>query len=143
MNGTLVGGHRLDFSAPPDDVSAVHEFLERVWVAEPAVGMEDRMALELAVIELASNVIEHAGGGNRVACSLDLQVAADGLRAHLVDDGERATVDPAAAELPDALAESGRGLALVRMLVDELRYERDAAGNHWTVSRGTRTEPTT
>ena len=40
------------------------------------------------------------------------------------------------AALPDASAESGRGLALVGMVVDELRYEREGDRNRWTVRRG-------
>lgn len=136
MSGSAVSEHRLDFASPPDDVSAVHDFLAGVWGTEPTVGPEDRMAFELALIELASNVVEHAGGGARVACSLDLAVTGDGLEARLTDDGRPTSVDPSAAALPDASAESGRGLALVGMVVDELRYERDGDRNRWTVRRG-------
>ncbi|MCJ1715477.1 ATP-binding protein [Microbacterium sp. M1A1_1b] len=128
--------HRLDFASPPDDVTCVHEFLAGVWGSEPSVAAEDRMAFELALVELASNVVEHAGGGERVACSLSLAVSGDGLQAELTDDGRPASVDPSAATLPDAAAESGRGLALVGMVVDELRYERDGDRNRWTVRRG-------
>lgn len=136
MTGTAVADHRLEFASPPDDVTCVHDFLAAVWGEEPSVGIEDRMALELAVVELASNVVEHAGGGARVACSLSLAVSGDELAAELTDDGLPASVDPAGAELPDASAESGRGLALVGMVVDELRYERDGDRNRWTVRRG-------
>jgi serine/threonine-protein kinase RsbW len=55
---------------------------------------------------------------------------------HLTDDGVPVPIDPSAARLPDALAESGRGLALVQMVVDDLRYERVADQNRWTVRRG-------
>jgi serine/threonine-protein kinase RsbW len=130
-----VAEHRLDFASPPDDVTAVHEFLAQVWGTEPSVGPEDRMAFELALVELASNVVEHAGGGTRVACSLDLAVRDGGLEARLTDDGRPASVDPSAAELPGASAESGRGLALVGMVVDELRYSREGETNTWTVRR--------
>ncbi|WP_260855597.1 ATP-binding protein [Curtobacterium sp. 9128] len=128
--------HLLDFASPPDDVNAVHDFLAAVWGSEPSVGPEDRMAFELALVELASNVVEHAGGGGRVACSLALAVSADGLEARLTDDGRPADVDVAGAALPDASAESGRGLALVGMVVDEFRYERADDRNRWTVRRG-------
>ncbi|SBN63284.1 serine/threonine-protein kinase RsbW [Curtobacterium sp. 9128] len=136
MSGPAVGEHRLEFASPPDDVNAVHDFLAEVWGTEPSVGAEDRMAFELALVELASNVVEHAGGGHRVACSLALAVTGDGLEARLTDDGRPASVDPAAAVLPDGSAESGRGLALVGMVVDELRYEREGDRNRWTVRRG-------
>ena len=132
----MPGGHSLDLACPPDDVTAVHRFLETVWDAEPTLSAEDRMALELALVELASNVIENGADGHGVVCSLQLDVGPDSVRARLTDDGVPVEVDPAAATLPDALAESGRGLALVQMVVDDLRYERVADQNRWTVRRG-------
>ncbi|PCN46580.1 ATP-binding protein [Curtobacterium sp. 'Ferrero'] len=120
---------------PPDDVTAVHDFLSRVWQAEPTVSAEDRMALELALVELTSNVIEHAAQGRGVACRVDLELSADGYAAEVSDDGRPAAVDPGAAALPDDLAESGRGLALVQMVVDELRYERAGDRNRWILRR--------
>ncbi|WP_022905597.1 ATP-binding protein [Curtobacterium sp. B18] len=131
-----VGGHRLDLACPPDDVTAVHTFLAGVWDTEPTLSAEDRMALELALVELTSNVIEHAAAGRGVSCSLRLDVGSDAVEAHLTDDGVPVPIDPSAARLPDALAESGRGLALVQMVVDDLRYERVADRNRWTVRRG-------
>ena len=92
--------HRLDFASPPDDVTAVHEFLARVWGTEPSVGPEDRMAFELALVELASNVVEHAGADARVACSLALAVRDGGLEAGLTDDGLPASVDPSGRRAP-------------------------------------------
>jgi serine/threonine-protein kinase RsbW len=132
---TGVGGHSLDLACPPDDVTAVHAFLASVWDTEPSLSAEDRMALELALVELTSNVIEHGGGGGAVSCSLRLDVGSDGVEARLVDDGVPVPVDPSAAQLPDALAESGRGLALVQMVVDDFRYERVDDRNRWTVRR--------
>ncbi|MFJ3034049.1 ATP-binding protein [Curtobacterium pusillum] len=133
---TAVGGHSLDLACPPDDVTAVHTFLASVWDSEPSVTSEDRMALELALVELTSNVIEHASGGGGVSCSVRLDVGDDAVEVNLTDDGVPVPIDPSAARLPDALAESGRGLALVQMVVDDLRYERIADRNRWTVRRG-------
>ncbi|PYY33058.1 ATP-binding protein [Curtobacterium sp. MCJR17_055] len=138
LTGAVVGEHRLDFASPPDDVSSVHDFLADVWTSEPAISVEDRMALELAIIELASNVIEHATAGVPLTCSLTLAVASDGLEARITDDGRPAAVDVAGATLPDEFAESGRGLALVQMVVDELRYDRHGDENRWTVRKATR-----
>ncbi len=138
MTAAATGGHRLDLACPPDDVTAVHEFLAEVWVAEPSISAEDRMALELALVELTSNVIEHGADGRGVTCSLRLDVETDAVLADLIDDGIPVQVDLAVASLPDALAESGRGLALVQMVVDDLRYERVADRNRWSVRRGRR-----
>ncbi|MDM7891663.1 ATP-binding protein [Curtobacterium caseinilyticum] len=131
-----MGEHVLDLACPPDDVTAVHAFLSSVWDREPDLSTEDRMALELALVELASNVIEHGAGGGRVTCSLRVDVGADEVVVALADDGVPVLVDPSAAHLPDALAEGGRGLALVQMVVDDLRYERVGDRNRWTVRRG-------
>jgi serine/threonine-protein kinase RsbW len=133
---TAVGGHNLDLACPPDDVTAVHAFLASVWETEPTLSTEDRMALELALVELTSNVIEHGAGASGVACSLRVDVGQDAVEALLTDDGVPVPVDPRAAQLPDALAESGRGLALVQMVVDDLRYERVDDRNRWIVRRG-------
>ncbi|MCL9665484.1 ATP-binding protein [Curtobacterium albidum] len=130
------GEHVLDLACPPDDVTAVHTFLSSVWDHEPDLSQEDRMALELALVELASNVIEHGAGGGRVSCSLRMDVGPDDVTVSLSDDGVPVLVDPSAASLPDALAEGGRGLALVQMVVDDLRYERVDDRNRWTVRRG-------
>jgi serine/threonine-protein kinase RsbW len=133
-----MGEHVLDLACPPDDVTAVHTFLTSVWDHEPELSLEDRMALELALVELASNVIEHGAGGRRVTCSLRMDVGPDEVTVSLSDDGVPVLVDPAAAHLPDALAEGGRGLALVQMVVDDLRYERVDDRNRWVVRRGRR-----
>ncbi|MBF4615729.1 ATP-binding protein [Curtobacterium sp. VKM Ac-1376] len=125
----------LALACPPDDVTAVHEFLAGVWEHEPTVSAEDRMALELAIVELTSNVIEHGSRPSGISCELRLEIGDERFQALLSDDGVAATVDTEAAGLPDDLAESGRGLALVRMVVDDLRYERVADRNRWTVRR--------
>lgn len=127
--------HTLELSCPPDDVSAVHDFLANVWQHDPSISVEDRMALELAIVELTSNVIEHGAGPAGVSCRLRLEIDAERFSALLSDDGVPAAVDTDAARLPDGLVESGRGLALVRMVVDDLRYERVADENRWTVRR--------
>ncbi|WP_420367545.1 ATP-binding protein [Curtobacterium sp. L1-20] len=133
---TAVGGYDLDLACPPDDVTAVHTFLASVWETEPSLSAEDRMALELALVELTSNVIEHGARSTGVACSLRVDVGQDAVEALLTDDGLPVPVDPTTAHLPEALAESGRGLALVQMVVDDLRYERVGDRNRWTVRRG-------
>ena len=37
--------------------------------------------------------------------------------------------------MPEELAESGRGIALIQALVDELEYVRSGSSNHWRISR--------
>ncbi|GAA2228247.1 ATP-binding protein [Herbiconiux moechotypicola] len=126
----------LVFSSPPDDVDAVHAFLETVWEANPEVGEFDRMAFETALIELASNVIQHASGDSGVTCVLTVSAGDDGLTASLADTADAGGIVLMNREMPEELAESGRGIALIQALVDDLRYERRDERNVWTITRG-------
>jgi serine/threonine-protein kinase RsbW len=126
----------LVFSSPPDDVDAVHAFLETVWQANPDVSEFDRMAFETALVELASNVIQHAGGDEGVTCVLTVAADANGLSASLTDTADAGGIVLMNREMPDELSESGRGIALIQALVDDLRYERRDERNVWTITRG-------
>jgi serine/threonine-protein kinase RsbW len=125
----------LVFSAPPDDVDAVHEFLETVWEANPGVSEFDRMAFETALIELASNVIQHAAGEGGVTCVLTVEADENGLSASLADTADAGGIVLMDRSMPDELSESGRGIALIQALVDDLRYERVDEHNVWSISR--------
>jgi serine/threonine-protein kinase RsbW len=127
--------HSLALSAPPDDVNAVHELLERVWTASAEVPDLDRFSFETALIELASNVLRHAGGGGGISCRLAVTVHGDRLEATLTDTGEPGDIEIAACDLPDDLAESGRGIPLIRALVDVVEYDREADANRWFIAR--------
>jgi serine/threonine-protein kinase RsbW len=130
-----VGDHQLVFTSPPDDVNTVHDFLTSVWRDDDTVTEEERMAFELALVELTSNVIEHAAAGEGVACRLDVTIADGELTAMLSDTAEPGEVSLVGRTMPDQMAEGGRGLALVQMLVDELGYGRVDGTNVWTVKK--------
>ncbi len=104
------------------------------------MGALDRMAFETALIELASNVIEHADTGQGVTCIVSVTVDDGVMSARLRDGSEPGDFRLTAREMPGADAESGRGLAMVQMLCDELTYERVGGENVWSVRR-TRIEP--
>ncbi|MEO5920198.1 MAG: ATP-binding protein [Pseudolysinimonas sp.] len=122
-------------SSPPDDVDTVHGLLEIVWTEVPAIGMEDRFSLETAIIELASNVMRHADPGSGVSCTLLIETFPDRIEVTLSDSGEPGDVQLADRDMPDVLAESGRGIPLIQALVDELRYDRTDGLNHWHITR--------
>lgn len=92
---------------------------------------EARMQFEVAVVEIAANIIEHAGGGEAVDLSLELRLAPDRLEACFTDDGTPARVNLRAVEMPDALADRGRGLAIALAALDELEYRRRDGSNVW------------
>lgn len=148
--------HTLTLISPPDDVNSVHALLETVWADAAHVSPTDRFSFETALIELASNVLRHADTGCGVTCGLRLEVSEDRIDARLIDTGAIVTellaatdrptdapIDTEAAlagvldtrEMPDALCESGRGIALIQALVDELDYVRDGDVNHWHIVR--------
>jgi serine/threonine-protein kinase RsbW len=120
-------------AALPEVLESVHELLERIWAAHPDVTDADRMCVETAVVEVAANIIEHAGGAE---LGLEVEVCADRVQALFQDTGAAFDGDLGAAGLPDdELSERGRGLALVQALVDEVGYERAGDTNRWRLVR--------
>jgi serine/threonine-protein kinase RsbW len=127
--------HLLVFDSPPTDVTAVHDFLEGVWANDPRVSEEERMAVELALVELTSNVLEHAAAGAGVSCRLLLDIGDEAISAKLRDTADPGNVSLSNRSMPDAFAESGRGLALVQMLMDSVRFDASDGQNTWLISR--------
>jgi serine/threonine-protein kinase RsbW len=124
--------------ARPDGIDAIHELIESLWAQQPQLSDRDRMRFETAVIEVATNIIEHATKGlpkpNKVTIDLQLIAGPDRITARFRDDGSEAKVDLSDVQMPDATAEVGRGIALARALVDDVTYRRSASTNIWTVT---------
>ncbi|MFC0681791.1 ATP-binding protein [Lysobacter korlensis] len=131
----MTSAYQVEVSAPPHDVDAVQDMLVDAWSALPPLSDDDRMRFELALVELASNVIRHANDGSGVSCTLRIENRGDRIEATLVDSGKPGTVCISATEMPDDLSESGRGIPLIRALVDELDYGRDGGVNRWYIMR--------
>jgi PAS domain S-box-containing protein len=81
---------------------------------------------ELVFGELFSNVVRHAPG------PVDVRAAATANGAEIVVT-DRGPGCPGVAEMPDAFAESGRGLHLVQAIADDLRIEPVPGGTRITV----------
>jgi anti-sigma regulatory factor (Ser/Thr protein kinase) len=97
---------------------------------------EDRRAITLAVDEAMANVIRHAYRGDPGgAIEMECQARADGLEFTLLDHGE--PPDPARlkAHAPDEDTPGGRGTHLIRMIMDEVSYERVQRGNQLRLSK--------
>jgi serine/threonine-protein kinase RsbW len=127
--------HSLLLTSPPGNVDDVHDMLASFWASEPSVTDADRMAFETAIIELAANVIQHADDGAGVTWRLTVSCSPEVLVAKLVDDGVQTDLVDGGRALPDALAESGRGLAFVEMLVDDIDRTSSPAGNELSISK--------
>ncbi|MDM7489497.1 MULTISPECIES: ATP-binding protein [Rhodococcus] len=123
-----------------DTLTDVHALIEEMMSAG-RVEDADRFPFEIAVAEIAANIIEHAALGQPVPMSLRLRALPERLEAEFTDEGRPARVDLGTVELPDALAERGRGLAIAMAALDELSYRRQGGINRWILARE-RVEPT-
>lgn len=114
---------------PASQLDALHRalqrFLDQLTLSPPA---EWRINFELAVAEIAANIIEHARPS-----TIHFRVAwlAGEVIAEFTDSGLAWRGKPEAAAMVDQLAEAGRGLNLARGAVDELAYDRVGNTNRW------------
>jgi serine/threonine-protein kinase RsbW len=125
-------------AAVPDVIEAVHTELDGLWDDASFVPDIDRMTFATAVIEAASNVVQHAvpESSKPVELGVDISVTPIRLEARVSAYGA-ARPDPLDADpaMPDGDAESGRGLALIRALVTTVTFKRQDGTNTWILSK--------
>jgi serine/threonine-protein kinase RsbW len=85
---------------------------------------EDRAAVKLAVGEACNNAVQHAASGENGrsgTVAVALRIGPEALEIEVANEGKG--FEPAAA-MPTAelLTESGRGLALIEMMMDSVEY---------------------
>jgi serine/threonine-protein kinase RsbW len=82
----------------------------------------------LALTEACANVVQHAGEheGYQVDVAIDDHVC----RISVLDDGEGFDVDAVTAQEPRSPLDGGRGLLLMRALVDGLAFRETEDGRH-------------
>jgi len=119
-------------SARPEFLDQVHELLAELWRLRPEIAALDRMMFTTAVLEIGNNILRH---GSARTIALALEGDASRLQAEFTDDGRVAEVDLSSAALPEDLAESGRGLVMVQLAVDEVAHEYVDGRNHWHLLR--------
>jgi serine/threonine-protein kinase RsbW len=128
-----VAERTVRFHTPLDDPDAVYVALASLWDERADVVEMDRMMFDTALIELVSNVVQHATSTTTIECLLDIVAGDDTLSAVLVDTADPPEVDTSPRAMPDEFAESGRGLAFIQALVDDFQYERREDRNVWTI----------
>ena len=103
----------------------------------------DASMIEMAIIEIAGNVVQHGHPPGQVIYAFELEVHPDRIVGVLADTGsavpDLSSIDEG---LPDDLAENGRGLWLAKATLDELDYVRVGDRNTWRLVRN-RTGATT
>ena len=129
----------FEFTGPADSaaVDAAHELVDRLWGGDETLSDLDRLRFESALVEVVGNVIAHASnppGKQVVTLRVTVSSDAEWIEGRLEDDGGRVDIDLSATpEMPNWMAESGRGLALAQALCDELTYRRQDGRNVWVV----------
>lgn len=114
-------------------LEGIHALLEQFWSTGPDVDVAWRMMFETALAEIAANTVEHSRVEGRItSLRLRLRAFSDRVEARLQDDGP--SVDTHVdRQLPDEHATRGRGLAIVRSMVDEFSYSREEEMNGWQI----------
>ena len=122
-------GVAVSCEATADHLGVVHETLSRFWQElQSPPGDEWRMLFELAVSEIAANIIEHA---RPPSVHLHIGIQAAAVVAEFTDSGRGWEGPPGPAHVVDQLLERGRGLSLARTALDEMAYERTGLTNRW------------
>ena len=125
-------------AAEPAAIDAVHSELDGLWDDASFVPDMDRMTFATAVIEAASNVVQHAVPESTAPVQLGVDISVSPVRLEARVSAFGAQV-PAAidtdAPMPDGEAESGRGLALIRALVTTVTFKRQDGTNTWFLSK--------
>lgn len=111
----------------------VRQTLAKVWSAHPEVPESVRAEIAIATGEIAANIVEHASRGRTTELRMEVVVLEDEVQVRFIDNGHRLDVDLDAVQMPDAMAERGRGLAVARAVLRNLSYQRTDDGNLWTL----------
>jgi serine/threonine-protein kinase RsbW len=125
----------LVLNSPPDDLDTVQDFIQQVWSDSPEVDNMDKLKFETALVELAANIIQHANGGRGVEGNLSLTIDEVVIRCRITDASGASNVALENRQMPEEMAESGRGIAFIQRLVDTLHYERRNGQNMWMIEK--------
>jgi serine/threonine-protein kinase RsbW len=123
--------------AAEDAIESVHNHLDSLWLDVPFVNDMDQMTFTTAVIESASNIVQHAepAGQDPVELGVDITVRPTLLQARVSAYNALPPFGPMEPSIPGEESESGRGLALIEALVTTVTFERQDGTNTWVLSR--------
>jgi serine/threonine-protein kinase RsbW len=123
--------------ATGEAIDSIHDHLDGLWADAPFVQDMDQMTFTTAVIEAATNIVQHAEPAKDLAVELgvDISVQAALLQARVSAFNAKPPFGPMEPGVPDDESESGRGLALIQALVTTVTFERQDGTNTWILSR--------
>jgi serine/threonine-protein kinase RsbW len=123
--------------ASEDAIESIHNHLDSLWLDVPFVQDMDQMTFTTAVIESASNIVQHAEpvAQEPVELGVDIEVRPALLQARVSAYHAKPPFGPMEPATVGEDAESGRGLALIQALVTTVTFERQDGTNTWVLSR--------
>ena len=113
----------VDAQSVPLVRGLLRQALEHLGVA--ASGIDDIL---LALTEACANVVQHAG--HHEEYQVDVAIDDTVCRISVLDDGDGFDPEAVEDEQPRSPLEGGRGLLLMRALVDRLAFVQDEDGRH-------------
>lgn len=131
----MAGEYSVSGLAVPETIDLLHSLLAEARADFPDVSEVDVSMIEMAIIEIAGNVVQHSPEAETAVYSFTLQVLDDRLVGVLEHSGPEVTGLPTPSMPEDLMAEGGRGLALAEAAVHELRHEFVDGQNVWTLVR--------
>ncbi len=111
--------------ADPGELAALRSLLRR-WLVRAGSGEDDLAEILIAVGEATANAIEHAGHGNGRGVDVSGEVIAGEIRLTVADTGRWR---------PERDDDGGRGLVLMRALMDQVDVEASPTGTVVTMRR--------
>ena len=131
----MAGEYALRGLAVPESLNLLQDLLDQVRREHPELDETDVSMFETAIVEIHGNVVEHGHPPGQVIYAFELEVSSDRLVGILADTGVAAPDLSGMDELPDEMAESGRGLWLAKATLDDLQYARAGDRNTWKLVR--------
>ncbi len=129
------GDYAISGMAVPESLDRLQDLLVLVRTDHPEIDETDLTMFETAIVEIHGNVVEHGHPPGRVIYAFELEVHPDRLVGILADTGSAVPDLTQLDELPEEMAESGRGLWLAKATLDELEYARIGDRNTWKLVR--------
>lgn len=110
--------------------------LAHIWSQRPQVPAAIRQQVSIALGEVLGNIVEHGldGVDHPVHVEMEIAVSSHQLVITVTDDGDDPGIDLDAVAMPDWDAESGRGLAMAKAVLESFTYHRGDDGNHWRLA---------